>query len=219
MAGGRRIISVMGNKRKDTVIIGVTGGFGTGKTTVSRLFRKLGAALIDADEIGHLILKKGTPVYKRVIETFGPLIIAKSGEIDRTELGKKVFSDKRALKKLGCITHPTIIREINLSVRSLIKSGKAPVIVIDAPLLIESGLHKIVDYVVVVTTSNQTQLKRIRQKTGLGKREAAKRIRCQIPLRRKAAMADFIIDNEASKRRLKETVKKIWREIKSDTDK
>jgi len=190
-------------------VIGLTGGFGTGKTYVASLFRRLGARIIDADAIAHKVIRKGSGAYKKTVKAFGKRVLSKNGEIDRGKLANVVFDDRRLLKKLEKIIHPEVIKVIKEDIR---KSGNDAVIVIDAPLLIEAGLARTVDKLVVVTCSREAEIKRCRKKFRAEKEEILKRIRRQIPIQKKKRMADFIIDNSLTRSATKRQVQKLWRE-------
>jgi len=206
------------NKRsRKTIIIGITGSFGTGKTTVAKIFKSLGAALLDADKLAHGTFKRGSVSYRQIVKNFGRGILDKFGKIDRTKLAYVVFRNKSSLSKLCSIVHPLIIAKIKESVRRILNSGDVPAIVIDAPLLIEAGLHDIVDYLIVVKTSRQTQIERVMKNKGLTRKDVISRIKNQMQLSKKIQMADYVIDNEASKSDTKKAVKKIWKEISETT--
>jgi dephospho-CoA kinase len=203
----------MNTKREKTIIIGVTGGLGTGKTTVAGILGTSGAKVLDADKIVHRNLKKGTVSYRKIVGIFGRRILSRSGGIDRGKLSHLVFKNKKSLNKLCSIVHPVVIDEINKSVKKILKSGRVPAVVIDAPLLIESGLHTITDYLIVVKTSRSTQIKRVVRKTGLTASEVVRRIKSQMPLNKKIEMADFVINNEGGKSNTRRIVKDIWKKI------
>lgn len=198
----------MGAKRK--IIIGVTGGFGTGKTTVANMFKALGAVLLDADTMAHKTLKKNTSSYKKIVKVFGRRILDKSGRIDRQELADITFRNKSLIRKLCSIIHPLVIEEIE---KSIANARDSRAIVIDAPLLIEAGLQKKADYLVVVKTSRSTQIGRAKKKFGLTSGEIIRRIKNQMPLGKKVRMADYVINNEGGIIKTKKSVKKIWKEI------
>lgn len=202
----------MSSKRK-TIIIGITGSFGTGKTTVAKMFKRLGAIALDADKMAHETYKKDTASYKKIIKAFGNRILDRSGEIDRAKVANLVFQNKRSLVKLCDIIHPVVVNKIKESIKRISKSKRASLIVIDAPLLIEAGLRNIVDYLMVVKTSQFTQIKRATRKTGLSANDILRRIKNQMPLNKKVRMADYVIDNEGSKSETKKIVKKIWEEL------
>ena len=190
------------SRNKKRVVVGLTGSFGSGKTTVARLFKSAGARIIDADSIAHRVIKPSTRIYKKIINAFGKNILNKDRTINRHKLAKLVFNNKDLLERLNKIMHPEIIRII----KAKLKAAPAGIIVLDAPLLIEKGLEKIVDKLIVVTITRERQIERIRQKTDLKRQEILKRINAQIPLSRKARLADFIIDNSGT---IEETKKQV----------
>jgi len=192
-------------------VIGITGGFGTGKSYVSGIFRELGAKVIDADQLAHDSIKKRGPAYKKVAALFGPSVLGPGREIDRRKLGRIVFEDKRSLKRLDAIVHPEVMKAIKARIRKAARSGA--VIVVDAPLLIEAGLAESVDELVVVTCPKDEQVRRCVSKFGIDKEEVLKRIKNQIPLRKKIKMADHVVDNSGPKAGTRKIVKKIWRQI------
>ena len=171
------------------MIIGVTGSLGTGKTRVARMFGRFGAYIIDADKIVHRILDKSA----------------------RRHLAGLVFDDKEALKKLCRVIHPIVKKEI---FRALKKNKSKKTIVIDAPLLIESGLDKKCDYLVVVKAALTKQLERAAKNLSLSRNQILKRIRLQMPLKKKMALADFVIDNGGSLKNTEKQVRKVWEELR-----
>jgi len=202
-----------------TVVIGVTGGFGTGKSTVCGMFGTLGATVLDADRIAHDVIMPGGACYKKVISLFGKKILSRNGRIDRKRLGRLVFNDKEKLIFLITIIHPEVIRRIKKIVKKnrLKKGGPPKYFALDVPLLIEAGLLKTVDKLVVVVADRNTQIKRCLKKHALTKSEILRRIRNQMPLSKKRRLADFIIDNNGSFNSTRKTVEKAWREIKDGT--
>ena len=128
-------------------------------------------------------------------------------------------ANKKSLNKLCNIVHPIVVDEIKESIKKISNSRDVPAVVIDAPLLIEAGLHNITDYLIVVKTSRSTQIKRAMKKTSLSTDEIIRRIKNQMPLRKKIQMADYVIDNEGSKSDAKKNIKKIWEEIKREKSK
>jgi dephospho-CoA kinase len=196
-------------RKPSNIIIGVTGSFGSGKSTVSRLFVKHGARILDADRIARRLLESGTPVYEKIIRIFGRKILDKSKKINRKKLAAIVFENKRLLASLNKIVHPEVVREI----KNKIKGIKKGVIVLDAALLIEAGLKNKVDKLVVVNLNRKKQLERLRDKKGVNKSLALKIIKSQIPLRRKLRLADFIIDNNGSLNKTRKQVVEIRRKL------
>lgn len=205
----------MNKKAVRPIIIGVTGSFGTGKSTIAAMFKKLGAKVLDADKIAHRLIRKNTPVYGKILKEFGSEVLTESGAIDRAKLAAVVFCDRKLLNKLCGIVHPVVINDIKKAVNATAKKGRTPAIVIDAPLLIEADMRKMADVLIVVVTGPKIQVERARKKTGMSIAGIRQRIKNQLPLKEKADMADYVIDNEGSKKNVKKIVKKIWEEIKS----
>jgi len=190
------------NRFSAKLVIGLTGNFGSGKTTVASLLRSYGAEVIDADKISHQVIAFGTGAYKRIVRIFGRAILRKDGRIDRAKLGEIVFNNKRLLGALNRIIHPQVIRII----RKKIKKSSRKIIILDAPLLIEAGLRRLPDKLIVVKINRKQQLQRLAKKTKLKKPQILQRIRAQVPLSAKVRLADFVIDNSAT---LKETEKQV----------
>lgn len=173
------------------MIIGLTGSIGTGKTTVAKMFRLLGAHVIDADKIVHRLLNKRA----------------------RMKLRDKVFDDESALKKLCAWIHPLVKKEIASDIK---RNKNKKVIIIDAPLLIECGLHKKCERLIVVACSRNKQIERASWFLGISKRAVEKRLQKQMPLRKKKELADFIIDNGGSFNQTIKQAKQIWEELKTN---
>lgn len=195
------------NKAK--LILGITGSFGSGKSIVAGLFASSKAKVIDADKIAHLVIRRGSRAYKRICLVFGKEVIGKNKEIDRRKLAQAAFRNKNSIKKLNSIVHPEVIRIIKRKIKA-VKSG---IVVLDAPLLIEAGLKKLVDKLIVVETAREEQIRRIRSKTHLSRSQILKRIKYQVSLSRKVGLADFIIDNNGSLEETKRRVKKISKKL------
>lgn len=194
------------------LILGLTGTFGSGKSTVARIFKSLGAKVIDADKIAHRAILPQSQTYKKIIYAFGGCILKKNNQIDRLKLAHLVFANKKLLMKLNAITHPQIIRII----KDEIRHTKSRFIVLDAPLLIEAGLHKLVDKLVVVKINKFKQMARLLKKTSLTKTGILRRIKAQLPLKYKAAIADFVIDNSGKITETRKQVKTVWRSLATD---
>ncbi|MFA5063393.1 MAG: dephospho-CoA kinase [Candidatus Omnitrophota bacterium] len=192
-------------KQRNKIVIGLTGNFGSGKSTIARIFSAYGSKIIDADEIAHSCFSRKNKVYKKTISMFGAKILTPDKNIDRHKLARIVFNDKKLLGKLNSIVHPEVIRII----KSKINSKKKGVIVLDAPLLLEAGLRNMVDRLLVAEVTRDTRIKRLLGKRSLSRMDIAKRIRFQIPDNAKARLADFIIDNNGSLAETRKQVKEL----------
>ena len=187
-------------------LIGLTGNIACGKSTVLRQLRELGAFVIDADAMIHLILRKDGPAYWPVVSEFGPDIVGEDGEIDRRALGEIVFTDPERLKKLEEIEHPIVRRMID----NEIAEAPRPVVVLDAIKLIEAGWADKSDAVWVVTCRRDQQIKRLMSTRGYSRQEALTRINAQSPQADKVARADTVIDNSGTLKQTREQVEAAW---------
>ena len=200
------------------LIVGLTGGIVVGKSTVASMFKDLGAKIIDADKLGHSVILPYNPVWGKIIRLFKKDILRNDLTIDREKLGKIVFANQTLLKKLNEITHPEIIKlikkEINLAKDKTRSQEK--ILVIDAALIYEAKIDRLMDKIIVVYVNEDEQAKRlIKKRNNLSKEEALQRIKSQIPMKEKVKMADYVIDNSNSLEKTKEQVEKIWQELMS----
>jgi len=199
----------MPKPRKNKFVLGVTGNIACGKSTVARMFKSKNCLLIDADGLGHKLITAGTGVYLKIIKSFGRRILKTDNSVDRERLGKIVFNNQAALAKLNRIIHPELIRQIRQRIRNSNKKN----IILDAALIIETGLEGVVDKLVVVTCARQKQIARIQKNLGLTRKQAILRMKSQISQKAKSRFADFIIDNSGQIRKTKEQVSKIRRQL------
>lgn len=196
---------------KKNLIIGLTGGIACGKTTVARLFQDFGADVIDADLVGHQLLREDPSVKEKLVATFGASILDSKNEIDRSKLGRIAFSSPDQLQALSKIVHPPIIERIKADIAKKSSSAKS-IIVIDAALLIELDLTYMVDFVVLVYADANTQMQRL-MKRGLSYDDAHRRIKSQMPSHEKTRFADFIIYNNGSLSNTAKQAKEVWRAL------
>jgi dephospho-CoA kinase len=189
------------------IILGLTGSFGSGKTTVAAILKSYGAGVIDADKIARRVSLPGKTAYKNILRIFGKGFIGKDKRINRAKLAARVFDNRALIIKLNLAVHPEVIRVIKKEIGRL-NSG---VIVVDAPLLIEAGLKSLVDKLIVVKISRKNQLKRIFKKMRITKSAILKRQKAQMPLENKVRLADFVIDNDGSIENTRKQVKQIRR--------
>jgi len=199
--------------RRKVLVIGLTGGIASGKTTVATILQELGAAVLDADEVAKKIVQKGKPAYKEIIKTFGRKVLTSDGDLNRKLLGKIVFNDEEKRKKLESIIHPRVKEYFLEEIQRIKEKDPQKIIVLDVPLLLESGMETLVDEVWVVAVSEELQIKRIELRDRIGRQEALKRIKAQMPLKEKLKYADRIINAEGTLEDTKRQVVSLWREI------
>jgi len=174
--------------------IGLTGGIASGKSSVTQILAKQDIRVINADEISHGLLEKGTPTYLKIVEKFGEQILEKDGRISRRELGQLVFGKGEALGSLEQILHPVIIQEIIEQMRVLENTG-SKIVVVEVPLLFEVGMEELFDYIWVVSTSTDEQMQRMINRDKLSCEEAKRRLDTQLPMAEKEKRAHVVINN------------------------
>jgi dephospho-CoA kinase len=192
-----------GGDKHRPLIIGLTGGIGSGKSTVADLFQQLGIPVIDADVIAHTLVEPGQPALVEIIEAFGANTVDASGVLDRARLRKLVFSDPEQRRRLEAILHPKIRREII----SLTTNIRTPYCIVVIPLLLETEQRDLVDRILVVDTGVDRQIARVTMRNGLPKHEIMAIITAQASRERRLAAADEVIDNNGSLNKLKSQVR------------
>jgi dephospho-CoA kinase len=190
--------------------IGLTGGVASGKSTVSRILRGLGAEIIDADIVARELVEKGSPYLEKIVKSFGREVLGPDGSLNRKRLGDIVFRDQGKLSILNGILHPPIISRINELMCSMEKEGLHDRVVLDAALLIEIGLYRHVDVVWLVKASRKTQIERLMARDCISRERAVGMVDSQMPLEAKERYADVVIDNEGSLEELKKRVIRLW---------
>jgi dephospho-CoA kinase len=181
------------------LVIGLTGGIASGKSTVAAMFAERGAAVLSADRVGHEIAAPGEPGLAEIVAAFGTDFLLPDGTLDRPALGRRIFASPRDREALNRITHPRIAKRLLKNIELLANNPPpSSVVVIEAALLIEAGWAGMVDLVVVVTAQPSTQVRRLMARSGLSRREAEARVRSQLPLRARLSHAQFQLDGEAS---------------------
>jgi dephospho-CoA kinase len=202
------------------LIVGLTGGIVGGKSTVASMFKDLGAKIVDADKLGHSVILPHRPAWKKIIRLFGKDFLRNDRTIDREKLGKIVFTNQTLLKKLNEITHPEIIKlikkEINLARNKTHNQEK--ILIIDAALIYEAKIDKLMDKIIVVHINEDEQVRRLIKRNDLPKEEALQRIKSQMPMKEKVKIADYVIDNSSSLDKTREQVETIWQELMSLTN-
>lgn len=189
------------------LLVGLTGGIGSGKSTVARLLEERGAVVLDADAFARDAVRAGSEGFRRVVERFGGDVVGPDGELDRPKLASIVFGDPESLGDLEAIVHPEVRRAIADGIQTHLDTDD--VVVLVNPLLIEMGTHRDCDLVVVVAASPRTQIERSVAR-GMGEDDVRARIAAQLPLEERARHADILIDNEGSVDELAVQVGRLW---------
>jgi dephospho-CoA kinase len=195
------------------ILVGLTGGVATGKSTVARMFKQCGAVVIDADELAREVVQPGKPAWRDIVHQFGKSVLNVDRTINRQSLGSIVFQDRKKLRQLERIIHPRVAREQARLTKQA--AGKDPhaVVIYDVPLLFEAGIDKRVDKIIAVTADHNTQLARLRKRNGLSRSEALRRIRNQMPLAKKRLRADYILDGTKNLRQLAKDVSQLLEDL------
>lgn len=196
------------------IVIGVAGGIASGKSTVARVFERLGARVLDADAIGHDLLRTDR-LRSAIRETFGEDFLNEEGEVDRQALGRVVFGDEKARQRLNRLVRPAIRAEIRRRTGEMRGEGYDGVVVVDAPLLVDTGPTDLADKVILVTAPASTRKERIILRSGLTGREAEQRIAAQVSDAKQARWADFVLENNGTEEELAEEAEALWKRILS----
>lgn len=193
------------------LLVGLTGGIGSGKSTVARMLEERGAVVFDADVLAREAVEPGTPGYAAVIDRFGANVLAPGGELDREALASIVFADPSARRDLEAIVHPEVRRRF--AEGSEVHRDSDRVVVFSAPLLVETGMHTAFDVLVVVSATTATQVERLMRGRGMSEGSIRARIEAQAPLEDKAEVADLLVDNEGTIDELEGQVARLWNEL------
>jgi dephospho-CoA kinase len=191
------------------VIVGLTGSVGTGKSTVTNFFREMGAYIIDWDELARKVTYPHSKAWKGIVRYFGKGILNGDLTINRQKLAAMVFSDKAKVEKLNQLVHPEVFKEDERITNEIARLAPDALIIKDIPLLFELTRPIYVDKIVVVSASEQTQLKRLKEK-GMSRKDARDRIKSQLPLEEKLKSANFVINNDGPLEDTKRQVEEIY---------
>jgi len=182
------------------LLVGLTGGIATGKSTVSTLLRELGCVIIDADLLARQVVEPGQPAWTTIVAEFGRDVVTADGALDRKKLGAIVFANPERRRRLEAITHPAIRARFQARLDELAGQGFTGIVIYDAPVMIEAGNYQsLIDRLVVVVTDEATQLARLRGRDGTDEAENRRKIASQMPLSEKAKLADYVIDNSGDR--------------------
>lgn len=198
------------------LLVGLTGGIGTGKSTVSRMFRDLGCLIIDADLLAREVVEPGEPAYEKLVAEFGKEILDAAGHIDRKKLGALVFADPARRRRLERFTHPEIRQRQAGILAELITEGFEGIVIFDAALLVETGGARNMDRLVVVSADEPTQVRRLMLRDEISEAEARERIRSQMPLSLKVKQAHYVVDNSGTREETERRVREIYQALIAD---
>ena len=195
-------------------VIGLTGGIGSGKSTVSQYLLELGAVILDADKVGHEAYRPNTETWREVVAAFGREILTPDDEIDRKKLGGIVFGNPESLARLNQIMHPRMYDMMKVRIEEYRQQG-VDVVVLEAAILLEANWTPLVDEVWVTVASESTVVQRVKERTGLTEEQILARIRSQLSSEERAKQADVIINNDGSQEELKAKVEELWKGLHS----
>lgn len=197
-------------------IVGLTGGIGSGKSTVAKMLTELGATVVDADQLARAAVAKGSAGLTAIVAEFGSEVLDHDGNLDRKRLGRRVFKDDSARRNLEALVHPVVAQMAQTRFAAAHASG-APLVVYDVPLLYEKGLDEVVAQVVVVSVSGETQRARVLNRDDLPSDEIEDRIAAQMPIADKVARADHVIDNDGSRQSTQAQVDALYSKLIKET--
>jgi len=203
--------------RRPFLLVGLTGGIATGKSTVSEIFRRLGCEVIDADLLAREVVEPGEPAFAEIVAEFGPDVLGPDGRLDRKRLGAVVFADPARRRRLEAITHPRIRIKFAERLQELIARGFAGLVIFDAPVMIESGNYTHMDRLVVVATDPATQRARAVGRDG-DRADVERRIASQMPIAEKAKLADYVVDNSGTPEATAAQVRRVHAALLAELD-
>lgn len=198
------------------LLVGLTGGIATGKSTVDAVLRELGAVIIDADLLAREVVEPGEPALAEIAAEFGPGVLGPDGRLDRKALGAIVFADSDRRRTLEAMTHPRMRERLLRRIGELTAEHFRGLAFYDAAVLIESGSHLMMDRLVVVITDETTQIARLMARDGVDRDEALRKIKSQIPLAEKAKLADYVIDNSGDPTTTEAEVRRVYQALLAD---
>ena len=196
------------------ILVGLTGGVATGKSTVAKMFKQYGAVVIDADELAHDAVKPDKPAWHQIVKAFGKAVLNPDQTLNRRELGVLVFGNRAKLRQLERIIHPRVAREQQRLVRRIAKRNPHTVVIYEVPLLFEAGVDKRVDTTIVVTADRDTQIARLKKRNGFSRAEAIRRIRSQMPLAKKIQRADHVLNGTFPRPSLRKQVGQLFKNLR-----
>ena len=199
------------------ILVGLTGGIATGKSTVAGIFKRCGAVVIDADALAREVVEPDKPAWREIVKTFGKTVINPNRTLNRQALGTTVFGHPGKLRQLERIIHPRVAREQIRLTRQAAHNDPRAIVIYDVPLLFEAGIDKRVGATIVVTADRETQIARLKQRNGLSRAEALRRIKSQMPLAEKRRHADYVLNGTLPLPQLKKQVRSLYQALRAST--
>jgi dephospho-CoA kinase len=196
--------------------VGLTGGLASGKTHVARLLENLGCHVVQADRLGHEVLRRGGEAYDDVLREFGPHILSPDGEVDRKALGKIVFANPARLATLNSLVHPHVFRRQQEFFERVERNDAHGIAVVEAAIMIESGSHKRYDRLLLTVCPPEMQIRRFMERDGATEEEARRRLERQMPLEEKREFADYVIDTSGTKEETERQVREVLDALKAE---
>lgn len=195
------------------LVIGITGGIGSGKGVATEFFQRRGAEIVDADEIARELTQPHCPLVAEIASAFGAEVVRGDGSLDRKRLAQLVFSDADALARINALTHPPIMAEVKRRVEEAAGAGGKRMACVVAPLLLEAGGRDLVDRLLVMWAEEGERVRRVMERDGLSEDEVRQRMAAQMPAEEQRGQADWVVDTTPGLGRTKQQLEKIWEEL------
>lgn len=195
------------------ILVGLTGGVATGKSTVAKMFKQCGAAVINADLLARQVVEPGKPAWRAIVKLFGKTVLNQDRSLDRQALGSIIFHNPKKRRQLERIIHPRVAREQARLTKAITRKDPNAVVIYEVPLLFEAGVDKRVDKIIVVTADRNIQIARLKKRNGLSRAEAIRRIRSQMPLAKKTQQADHLLNGTLPRPSLRRQVGQLFRSL------
>jgi len=196
------------------ILVGLTGGVATGKSTVAKMFKQCGAAVINADLLARQVVEPGKPAWRAIVKLFGKTVLNHDRSLDRQALGSIIFHNPKKRRQLERIIHPRVAREQARLTKAITRKDPNAVIIYEVPLLFEAGVDKRVDKIIVVTADRNIQIARLKKRNGLSRAEAIRRIRSQMHLAKKTQQADHLLNGTLPRPSLRRQVGQLFRSLR-----
>jgi dephospho-CoA kinase len=196
------------------ILVGLTGGVATGKSTVAKMFKQCGAAVINADLLARQVVEPGKPAWRAIVKLFGKTVLNQDRSLDRQALGSIIFHNPKKRRQLERIIHPRVAREQARLTKAITRKDPNAVVIYEVPLLFEAGVDKRVDKIIVVTADRNIQIARLKKRNGLSRAEAIRRIRSQMPLEKKTQQADHLLNGTLPRPSLRRQVGQLFRSLR-----